>query len=128
LRGPGPLLVGPNAANRNPDDLRRSAEFHSLHIHRVKAAGGLLGNKEGEMSCDSCHKNFNPIDRETPRQTCGICHNGDRGGKFEQVLANDKPNCVSCHVQHIQARREWGRALLNDLSAASPELGTAPPR
>ncbi|MFL6258006.1 MAG: FHA domain-containing protein [Pyrinomonadaceae bacterium] len=118
----GSLLVGPNAANRNPDDLRRSAEFHSLHIHRVKAVGGLLGNKEGEMSCSSCHKSFDPLDRETPRQTCATCHNGDRGGKFEKVLADDKANCISCHVQHLEARREWGRALLNDLSAASPNL------
>jgi hypothetical protein len=124
----GALLVGPNSANRDPDDLRRSAEFHSLHIHRVKAVGGLLGNKDGEMSCSSCHKTFNPLDRETPRQTCVTCHTGDRGGKFEKVLAADRPNCISCHVQHLQARREWGRALLNDLSAASPELGTAPPR
>jgi hypothetical protein len=31
-------------------------------------------------------------------------------------------------VQHLEARREWGRALLNDLSAASPnlQLGGAP--
>jgi hypothetical protein len=123
----GPLLVGPGSANRDPDDLRRSAEFHSLHIHRVKAVGGLLGNKDREMSCDSCHNSFTPIDRETPRQTCAKCHNGDRGGKFERVLAADKPNCISCHVQHPQARREWGHALLNDLSAASPSLGAAPP-
>jgi hypothetical protein len=118
----GSLLVGPGSANRDPDDLRRSAEFHSLHIHRVKAVGDLPGNKDGEMSCSSCHKSFNPLDRETPRQTCALCHNGDRGGKFEKILAADKPNCISCHVQHPQARREWGRALLNDLSAASPEL------
>ena len=122
----GSLLVGPGSADRDPDDLRRSAEFHSLHIHRVKAVGGLPGNKDGEVSCSSCHKSFNPPDRETPRQTCATCHNGDRGGKFERILAADRPNCISCHVQHPQARREWGRALLNDLSAASPELGTGP--
>jgi hypothetical protein len=118
----GSLLVGPESANRDPDDLRRSAEFHALHIHRVKAVGGLPGNKDGEMSCSSCHKGFTPLDRETPRQTCANCHNGDRGGKFERVLAADRPNCISCHVQHPQARREWGRALLNDLSAAQPGL------
>lgn len=124
----GTLRVGPKADDRDPDDLRRSAEFHALHVHRVKAAHGLLGNKDGEMSCDSCHTTFAPADIETPRRTCAVCHNGDRGGKFETVLAADKPNCISCHVQHLQARREWGRALLNDLSAAAPELGTAPPR
>ena len=118
----GALLTGPGAAGRDPDDLRRSAEYHALHLHRVKVTGGLAGNREGEVSCSTCHKTFNPIDRETPPKTCGTCHNGDRGGKFETVLADDKPNCISCHVQHLQARREWGRALLNDLSAASPNL------
>jgi hypothetical protein len=122
------LLVGPDAQNRDADDLRRSAEFHALHIHRVKVVEGVSGgNKDGEMSCSSCHKSFSPLDRETPRQTCAVCHDGDRGGKFERVLAPDRPNCISCHVQHPQARREWGRALLNDLTAASPTLGTAPP-
>ncbi|PYS84451.1 MAG: hypothetical protein DMF67_05075 [Acidobacteria bacterium] len=124
-------LVPPNSA-RDPDDLHRSAEFHALHIHRVKAVGGLPANRDGELSCSSCHKFFSPVnvDRETPRATCGTCHNGDRGGKFENVLAADKPNCISCHVQHLEARREWGRALLNDLSAASPnlQLGDAPPQ
>jgi hypothetical protein len=115
----GALITGPG---RDPDDLRRSAEFHALHIHRVKAVDGLAAPRDGELSCSSCHKSFSPIDRETPRSTCGICHNGDRGGKFEKVLAADRPNCISCHVQHLQARREWGRALLNDLSAASSNL------
>jgi hypothetical protein len=122
------LLTGPGAAGRDPDDLRRSAEYHALHLHRVKVTGGLAGNREGEVSCSTCHKTFNPIDRETPPKTCGTCHNGDRGGKFEKVLAEDKPNCISCHVQHQQARREWGRALLNDLSAASPNLSHKPGR
>jgi predicted component of type VI protein secretion system len=115
----GALITGPG---RDPDDLRRSAEFHALHIHRVKAVANLEASRDGEISCSSCHKAFSPIDRVTPRTTCGICHNGDRGGKFEKVLAADRPNCISCHVQHLQARREWGRALLIDLSAASPDL------
>jgi len=117
------------AAVRDPSDARRSAEFHALHLHRVRAVGGLPGNREGEVSCSTCHKNFDPIDRETPRQTCGTCHDGDRGGKFEKVLAPDRPNCISCHVQHPLARRAWGGALLNDLSAAPPDFGeAAPPR
>jgi FHA domain/Class III cytochrome C family len=122
----GSLLTGPGAAGRDPDDVRRSAEFHALHLHRVKATGGLAGNRDGELSCSTCHKSFNPLDRETPRQTCGTCHNGDRGGKFEKILADDRPNCISCHVQHVEARREWGGALLNDLSATSPNLSLKP--
>ena len=118
----GALLVGPGAAGRDPDDLRRSAEFHSLHVNRVRLVGDLKGTKDGEMGCNTCHLTHAPTDIETPRKTCAVCHNGDRGGKFEKILADDKPNCISCHVQHLQARREWGRALLNDLSAASPAL------
>jgi predicted component of type VI protein secretion system len=120
------LLTGPDAAGRDPNDVRRSSEFHALHLHRVKALAGMPANREGEMSCSSCHKAFNPIDRETPRQTCAACHEGDRGGKFEKVLAAGRPNCISCHVQHPLARREWGRALLNDMSAAAPDFSHTP--
>ncbi|HEX8560135.1 MAG TPA: FHA domain-containing protein [Pyrinomonadaceae bacterium] len=120
------LVAGPGSSGRDPEDLRRSAEYHALHLHRVKLTGGLPGNRDGEVSCSTCHKGFNPIDRETPRRTCAACHNGDRGGKFERVLADDKPNCISCHVQHPLARREWGRALLNDLSAATPDFSHTP--
>jgi hypothetical protein len=119
----GAVVVGDS--NHEPEEIRRNTEFHALHLHRVKAAeAGLPSNREGEMSCSSCHKAFSPVDRETPRQTCAVCHNGDRGGKFEKTLAADRPNCISCHVQHLYARREWGRALLNDLTAASPNLAT----
>ncbi len=96
----------------DPADVRRSAEFHALHMHRVRAAGGLVSNREGEVSCSTCHQSFTPIDRETPRTTCAACHNGDRGGKFQDVLGADRPNCISCHVQHPLGRREWGRRML----------------
>jgi hypothetical protein len=99
------------AAGRDASDVRRSAVFHALHLHRVKAVGDLV-SVGGEVSCSSCHQSFSPIDRETPRTTCGTCHNGDPGGKFEKVLAADRPNCVSCHVQHPKGRRTWGTSLL----------------
>jgi FHA domain len=97
---------------RDPEDLRRSAEFHALHLHRVKAPAGMPSNLEGELSCSTCHQTTSPIDRETPRTTCAACHSGDPGGKFERVLAADQPNCISCHVQHPRGRRAWGRSLL----------------
>jgi hypothetical protein len=91
----------------------RSSKFHVLHAYRVKAIGGLKADKEGLMTCSSCHNSFGAnIDRVTPRQTCGICHNGDPGGKFENVFKPDKPNCDSCHSQHLQGRRTWGANLL----------------
>jgi hypothetical protein len=102
----------PTPGGRDEDDVRRSSEFHLLHWFRVKAPQGFAGNSEGQMSCSSCHESLAPIDRVTPRSKCATCHNGDRGGKFEKVLAADKPNCISCHVQHPLSRREWGASLL----------------
>ena len=106
------LRRAPNAGGRDAEDVRRSAEFHTVHVHRVKAPAGFPSNSDGEMSCSSCHQSFAPIDRATPRTTCAACHDGDRGGKFESLLGADRPNCISCHVQHTKARREWGASLL----------------
>ena len=39
----------------------RSKQFHAVHLYRVKAVGGLAGNKEGELSCSSCHNSFNDL-------------------------------------------------------------------
>jgi hypothetical protein len=69
----------------------RSNQFHALHDQRVKVVGGIKGNAEGRLSCNSCHLTFDPIDRTTPRTTCAACHS----------TASGKPNCTSCHVQHI---------------------------
>ena len=57
------------------DDAWRSKQFHALHVQRVRS-GSLQGNAEGELSCSSCHKAFNPIDRDTRAHTCGVFHNG----------------------------------------------------
>ena len=58
------------------DEKWKSKQFHALHSERVRVVPGLSGNALGQMSCSSCHKAFNPIDRDTPRTTCGTCHNG----------------------------------------------------
>jgi pSer/pThr/pTyr-binding forkhead associated (FHA) protein len=113
--------AGGAAAGADAENARRSAEFHALHMHRVRAVKGLQGNAAGEMSCSTCHVSFSPIDRETPRTTCGACHNGDPGGKFERVLAPDQPNCLSCHVQHPKGRRTWGTSLLAAEGQATPD-------
>ena len=95
------------------DEKWRSKQFHALHSERVKIVPGVLGNSLGQMSCSSCHKSFNPLDRETPRTTCGICHNGLVDRLTKQVLIPpDQPNCTSCHVQHIKDKRRWGSWLL----------------
>ncbi|MCA1593985.1 MAG: FHA domain-containing protein [Acidobacteria bacterium] len=107
-----------DAAHRQPTagdaaDRQRSAQFHILHLHRVKTVEGLRGNKDGEMSCSSCHQSFAPIDRITPRTTCASCHNGNRAGRFQSVVAGDQPNCVSCHVQHFKDARPWASLFLD---------------
>jgi pSer/pThr/pTyr-binding forkhead associated (FHA) protein len=107
------LRRAPNAGGREAEDVRRSAEFHTVHLYRVKAPEGFFADKNGDMSCSSCHQSLSPLDRATPRTTCAACHDGDPGGKFEALLGADKPNCISCHVQHTKARREWGASLLS---------------
>ena len=96
------------------EDQWRSKQFHAVHLYRVRAVAGLPGNKEGELSCSSCHATRDPIDLTTPRTTCGKCHNGQvdpRAGR--QVIASDKPNCTSCHVQHMKDKRHWNPYLLS---------------
>ena len=76
------------------DQKWRSNQFHALHDQRVKVVAGIQGNDQGRLSCNSCHKSFDPIDRETPKTTCAACHSNQIGA----------PDCVSCHVQHIRKK------------------------
>jgi hypothetical protein len=94
------------------DEQWKSKQFHALHSERVKVIQGLSGNALGQLSCSSCHKSFSPIDRQTPRTTCGVCHNG-RLQPDGTTVDKDAPNCTSCHVQHIQDQRRWGTSLLD---------------
>lgn len=101
---------------RLPDDSDekwQSKQFHALHSERVKIVPGIVGNELGQMSCSSCHKSFNPLDRETPKTTCGVCHNGrvDPASK-RSLISPSEPNCTSCHVQHVMDQRRWGTELL----------------
>jgi FHA domain len=95
------------------EDQWRSKQFHAVHMYRVKAVGGLPGNKEGELSCSSCHNSFSPPDLTTPKTTCAKCHNGQTDPRARrQVIASDKPNCTSCHIQHRMDKRHWNPSLL----------------
>ncbi|MEP6920074.1 MAG: FHA domain-containing protein [bacterium] len=98
----------------------RSKQFHALHVQRVRKVEGIPGNAQGELSCSSCHKSFDPIDRETPKTTCAACHNGKiEPGTNRELIARSQPNCTSCHVQHIRDKKHWNPSLLV-MSAATP--------
>lgn len=91
----------------------KSKQFHALHSERVRIVPGIQGNNLGQLSCSSCHRSFDPIDRVGPRTTCGVCHNGlIESGTNKVLIANDKPNCTSCHVQHIKDQRQWSKGML----------------
>jgi len=95
------------------DDQWRSRQFHALHVQRVRSGSGMAGNLQGELSCSSCHTSFNPPDRTTPKTTCGGCHNGRvEQGSNRVLIAKDKPNCTSCHVQHVKDSKHWNPSLL----------------
>lgn len=95
------------------DDEWRSKQFHAVHLHRLRAVDGIVGNEAGEMSCSSCHRSFNPIDRVTARETCAKCHNGKTDAPTGRLLiAGNVANCTSCHVQHVKDKRHWNPSLL----------------
>jgi hypothetical protein len=98
------------------EDLWRRKQFHLIHLYRVKVLGGLIGNKQGELTCSSCHATISPIDLATPRTTCAKCHNGQFDPRANrQVIAADQPNCTSCHIQHLRDKRHWNPGLLAGL-------------
>ncbi len=107
---------------REEDDseqLRRNKDFHAVHISRLTPPEGVPTDGSGVMSCSSCHKSFDPIDRETPKQQCAVCHNGYVERQTGRVLiSNERPNCVSCHVQHYYDKNRW-RRFLTDTAKAS---------
>jgi hypothetical protein len=94
---------------------RRSAQFHALHLYRVRTTGNLTGNTDGEVSCSTCHKSYGAtLDRETPRTTCAACHNGKTDAQTGRALLTaEMPNCTSCHVQHVRDTRHWNPSLLS---------------
>ena len=93
--------LGTTRQPEDSDEKWRSNQFHALHDQRVKLAPGLKGNSEGRLSCSSCHESFEPLDRTTPKTTCAACH-----------VKDGKPNCTSCHVQHILDERRWSASML----------------
>jgi hypothetical protein len=104
------------AVLRLPNDTERqwrSKQFHAIHLYRVKTAPGIKDVRDGVLQCSSCHTGFGEnLDRQTPRQTCSKCHNGYLDNRTGTLLvARDRPNCTSCHVQHYYDSYRWGDLL-----------------
>lgn len=100
------------------EQMRRVKDFHAVHISRLTPPAGMKTDSSGVMSCSSCHNSFDPIDRETPKQMCAVCHNGYVDRQTDRVLiSRDRPNCVSCHVQHYYDKNRW-REFLTDSTKA----------
>lgn len=109
-----PEIQGSAIADKD-DQARLSREFHAVHAYRLTAPQGLTGDKNGLVSCSTCHKSFNPIDRSTPRQTCAVCHTTPvRAENRDQRFVPGQVNCISCHVQHPYSKARWSEFLSED--------------
>jgi hypothetical protein len=105
-------------SNEYDEQVWRRVQFHSVHLYRVRTTGGIIGIEDGSMSCKSCHKSFDKLDRDTPRQLCAICHNGFLDERTNQMIVEaGKPNCSSCHVEHLYDVYRWGDLLTEPAAA-----------
>lgn len=107
--------INNSALGDKDEQAKLSRQFHTIHVARLKAPAGLTGDAKGMVSCSTCHKVSNPIDRSTPKETCAACHTTaqnapDRDQRFGVVAAN----CISCHVQHPYSTGRWNEFLTPD--------------
>jgi len=101
-------LLKKNRADQNNAQQWRNAQFHVLHVQRVRAMPGVTGVQDLDsvnqvMSCSSCHKTGYMgvnVDRNSPRKTCDKCHNVQVFERPSVGTELETPSCTSCHVQH----------------------------
>jgi hypothetical protein len=97
----------------------RNAQFHGIHLHRVRVVPGINGIDEGDgvnrvLSCSSCHKSGytgDNVDRSHPRTTCQACHNA-RVFNETPTAQGRTVSCASCHVEHAKDSH-WASTLLS---------------
>jgi len=109
--------INSSATGDRDEQSKLSRFFHTIHVGRLKAPEGIKGDKFGLVSCSSCHETFEPknIDRETPRQTCAICHtNAPDAANRDARFATSQSNCISCHVQHAYSGGRWSEFMTED--------------
>jgi len=107
-----------NRVNVNEVREWRNAQFHGIHLHRVRAVAGVSGADDGEgnqvLSCSSCHKSGYMganVDRISPRTTCSRCHNTKLFKETSLAEEPERMSCTSCHVQHVKDPH-WAETLL----------------
>ncbi|MFN6963464.1 MAG: FHA domain-containing protein [Pyrinomonadaceae bacterium] len=114
--------IGGSATGDRDEQARLSRQFHSVHVARLTVPNGLKGDSRGLVSCSTCHASFDPIDRVTPRQTCGVCHTTPAATSAGDArFAAGGVNCISCHVQHPFSERRWSEFLTVDALARRRE-------
>jgi hypothetical protein len=94
----------------DPQQQQRNAQFHAIHLHRVRLVAGVTGVEDVDalnqvMSCSSCHKTGYTganVDRTSPRTTCAKCHNAQIFEGASATTKSETPSCTSCHVQHVK--------------------------
>ncbi|QQS34375.1 MAG: FHA domain-containing protein [Acidobacteriota bacterium] len=109
-----PELLRPATGDKD-EQAKLSRYFHTIHVARLEVPAGLKGDKRGLVSCSTCHNTFDPIDRETPRQTCAACHTTREGDPTRDTrFGVNTSNCISCHVQHPYSGRRWQEFLTDE--------------
>jgi hypothetical protein len=126
-------LLKSNRADQSDVQQWRNAQFHAIHVHRVRTVPGVNGIEDVDtgnqvLSCASCHRGGfmgAEVDRAYPRTTCARCHKS----QFFERTAEAKParletpSCASCHVQHIKDVH-WA-ASLRVAKAIAPAVSEA---
>ncbi|PYT01717.1 MAG: hypothetical protein DMF63_02405 [Acidobacteria bacterium] len=108
--------IGSSATGDPDEQAKLSRQFHTIHVARLKAPQGVAGDSRGLVTCSSCHKSFDPVDRVTPRETCAACHTSSAtsAAARDPRFIPDTVNCISCHVQHPFSTRRWSEFLTDD--------------
>jgi hypothetical protein len=105
-----------SATGDKNEQARLNRYFHTIHVARLKVPDGVRGDSQGLVSCSTCHESFDPIDRNTPKQTCSACHTtaAEATDRDKRFPSNGSANCISCHVQHPYSGGRWSDFVTPD--------------
>ena len=107
--------IGSSATGDPDEQSKLSRQFHTIHVARLTAPPGVAGDSRGLVTCSSCHRSFDPVDRVTPRETCAACHtSSEASASRDPRFTAGSVNCISCHVQHPFSTGRWSEFLTED--------------